>query len=44
MDCLESGLPVRYVEIDDYMIHFYGGSYKKKDWKAWLDQYRELYE
>ena len=44
LDCLASGLPVRNVDIDDYMIHFYGGSYKKKDWRTWLDQYRELYE
>ena len=43
-DCLASGLPVRNVDIDDYMVHFYGGSYKNKDWRAWLDQYRELYE
>jgi len=43
-DCIRSGLPVRYVDIDDYMIHFYGGSYKNKDWRAWLDQHRELYE
>ena len=43
-DCLDSGLPVRYIDIDDYMIHFYGGSYKHKSWRAWLDQYRELYE
>lgn len=44
LDCLESGLPVRYVDIDDYMVHLYGGSYKEKDWRAWLDQYRKLYE
>ena len=43
--CIKSGLPVRYVDIDDYMIHFYGGSYKKdKDWRGWLEQYKNLYE
>ena len=44
LDCLKSGLPVRYVDIDNYMIHFYGGSYKEKDWRAWLAQYKGLYE
>jgi len=43
-DSLKSGLLVRYVNINDYMIHFYGGSYKNKDWKAWLEENKELYE
>ena len=43
-DCLRTGLPVRYVDIDDYIIHFYGGSYKNKDWRAWLDEYSGLWK
>lgn len=43
-DCKKSGLPIRQIEIEDYIIHLYGGSYKDKDWKGWLEQYRYLYE
>lgn len=42
-DCLKSGLPVKYIDIDNYMVHFYGGSYKNKDWRLWLKEHKDLW-
>jgi len=43
-DCEGKGLPVKEVNLDDYIVHFGCGSYKDKDSTQWLEQYKDLYD
>lgn len=45
--CNQAGLPAYNLNINDYMIHFGGGSLTsigKRDWKVWLEENKELWE
>lgn len=43
--CKLANLPGREINIYDYIIHFGGGSYSKRngDWRDWLQENKELY-
>lgn len=42
-DCRKSGLPIKDIDINNFIIHLYGGSYKNKDWKVWLEENKNLW-
>lgn len=44
-DCDKAGLPVKQIDIFDYVIHLAAGSWKsEKSWRVFLDKYRNLFE
>ena len=44
-DCSNKNLPYKLLDINDYILHFNGGSYKHdKSYVQWLDKYRYLYD
>ena len=45
-DCNSAGLPHKFVDLNNYIVHLIGGSQSRlgKPWQAWLKKYRYLYE